>query len=85
MTQQIDVRLFGAFRQYGRGALIPVTVAPAATVAALRQALAARLADDNARSLLDASVFATDEAVLQEQEPVPMDREISILPPVCGG
>jgi len=85
MTRQIDVQLFGAFRQYGNGAAaLPVTVSEPATVGALREAFAARLDDNNARSLLEASVFATDEAMLQDADPLP-DATISVLPPVCGG
>lgn len=81
----IHIRLFGAFRQYGDGSTIRVAVPPEATVTGLREAFAHELEDDNARSLLRASAFATDEMVLNETDPVPLDREISILPPVCGG
>lgn len=85
MDQSIKVRLFGAFRQYAENGSIRVPVADAATVAELRTAFGDVLEDDNARSLLRASAFATDERVLDETDPVPADREISILPPVCGG
>ncbi len=85
MSQQVEVRLFGAFRQYSRDAAIAVTLPESATVTNLREAFADALEDDNARALLKASAFATDEAVLDEDDSVPEHGRISILPPVCGG
>ncbi len=85
MTREIEIRLFGAFRQVDAGGRIKVSVAEDARVADLRRALAARLeGDDNALSLLESSAFATDSAVLDETDALP-GRELSILPPVCGG
>lgn len=84
MTQAITVRLFGAFRQGNPDSSITVEIPEQARVADLRTAMDAALSDENARSLLKASAFATDTAVLDDDDPVP-DREISILPPVCGG
>ncbi len=84
MTQAITVRLFGAFRQGNPDSSITVEIPEQARVADLRTAMDAALSDENARSLLKASAFATDSAVLDDDDPVP-DREISILPPVCGG
>jgi molybdopterin converting factor small subunit len=83
MAREIDVRLFGGFRQYARPTL---TVAvDGDTVAALRAALSAQLPSDAARSLLVASAFATDERVLDDAEPLPGAGELAVLPPVCGG
>ena len=84
MTQAITVRLFGAFRQGNPDSSITVEIPEQARVADLRTAMDAALSDENARSLLKASAFATDTAVLDDDDTVP-DREISILPPVCGG
>lgn len=85
MSQEIQIRLFGAFRQVDAGNSITVSVPEAARVADVRRALADRLeGDDNALSLLAASAFATDTAVLDEDDALP-GRELAILPPVCGG
>ncbi len=84
MTRQVPVRLFGAFRQGRSDSTLTVEVAPNANVAELRQAMHEALDTDNARSLLKASAFATDSEVLDDSDAVP-EREISILPPVCGG
>jgi molybdopterin converting factor small subunit len=83
-TRQIPVRLYGAFRQAHADSMLTVEVAAGASVAELRQAMHAALASDSARALLQASAFATDSEVLDDHQPVP-EREISILPPVCGG
>lgn len=85
MTQAIEIRLFGAFRQYHAGASLRLELPESATVAELRQAFGRQFDDANARSLLKASAFATDEAVLDEDDTVPAGQNLSILPPVCGG
>jgi len=85
MTQDIPVKLYGAFRQYSPDKTVTVSLPEAATVATLRQAFGQQFDDNNVLALLAASAFATDEAVLEEQDPVPRDKALSILPPVCGG
>lgn len=85
MTRTIDIRLFGAFRQFGSRPSLTVDVPQEAIVSELRAAVERRLPGDNARALLQASVFATDERTLDESEPVPFDHDLSVLPPVCGG
>ncbi len=84
MNQSISVRLFGAFRQGNPESSLTVEIPEGGRVTDLRQAMESALPDDNARSLLKASAFATDSAVLDDDDIVP-DREVSILPPVCGG
>lgn len=84
-TLPVAVRLFGAFRDVAQQPMLHLTLRPQATVADLRAAFAAVLDDDNARALLASSAFATDERVLDEDDPVPEGTEIAVLPPVCGG
>lgn len=85
MNREIDIQLFGAFRQASAESSLRVSIPATARVADLRRAMHEQLADDdNARSLLEASAFATDSEVLDDADPVP-ERTISILPPVCGG
>jgi len=83
--RDLDVRLFGALRPHGPNPTLTLRVDDDVTVAAVRAALAERLAGDDARALLAASAFATDERVLDDGEPLPDVRELSALPPVCGG
>lgn len=84
MNRSINVRLFGAFRQSHPESSLTVEIPEQGRVADLRQAMEAALESENARSLLKASAFATDTAVLDDQDPVP-EQGVSILPPVCGG
>jgi sulfur-carrier protein len=85
VTQAVEVRLFGAFRAFGASPTLRVDVGDGATVADLRVALETFFPDDDARSLLAASAFATDERMLAEAEPLPPGVEVAVLPPVCGG
>ena len=84
-TREVTIHLFGAFRQPGLGDRLEIAVPVDADIAELRRATGEHLDQwPNARALLESSAFATDTAVLSEQDPVP-DGEMSILPPVCGG
>ncbi|GEM_PF-354548 len=86
ITRTVPVRLFGAFRQFGDPPVVDVPLPDRARVTDLRSGLAEHYAgNDNALSLLRASAFATDETVLDDSDPVPQGRNLSVLPPVCGG
>lgn len=85
-VRELDVRLFGAFRQFHPEAVLTVEIPPDTTVATLRERVALRFDDDaNAKMLLKASAFATDRRVLEDNEAVPEEAELALLPPVCGG
>jgi molybdopterin converting factor small subunit len=81
----LDVRLFGAFRQFGSAPTLRVSVPDGGTVADLRAAVAASLPSGNAHSLLRASAFATDDRMLDDADVLPASDELAVLPPVCGG
>lgn len=85
MTREIEVKLFGAFRRYGNGRRLRVTVDDAATVADLRAALARLLDDRGILPLLNASAFGTDDAILHGRDALPTDGRVCVLPPVSGG
>lgn len=85
MMRTVDVRLFGAFRQFGAEPTLRVNVAENATIADVRTAIGARLEGNNVQSLLSASAFATDDRMLNDADTVPAGPELAILPPVCGG
>ena len=85
-VREIQIKLFGAFRQFHRGPVLTLEVASDSTVAQVRERVGLMFEDDaNAKTLLKASAFATDRRVLDENEPVPVDAELALLPPVCGG
>jgi molybdopterin converting factor small subunit len=56
-----------------------------ATVAELRAAYAEALPDEDARSLLAASVLATDDVLLHDSQVLPESRSLVVLPPISGG
>jgi molybdopterin synthase sulfur carrier subunit len=83
---QIEVQLFGAFRQFQPEPRLTLELSEGATVADVRQALAAHAAAHWPRcpaGLLDATALASAEAVLDEFAPAP--ARLAVLPPVSGG
>lgn len=85
-TRTIRIKLFGGFRQFRDEAELAVETDHASTVADLRKNVAREFGnDENALSLLNASAFATDKRVLDDDESVPDDADLALLPPVCGG
>jgi molybdopterin synthase sulfur carrier subunit len=89
---RVEVRLFGAFRKYANGSEVSLEVPRGTTVSALRKHLgealrrgAASFAD---QPLLDASVLADDEEILDDAQPLGGGGDrifLAVLPPVCGG
>lgn len=88
----VRVRLFGAFRRYEGDAELRVEVPSGTTVAALRsrvgEALRAACPTFRDQGLLDVSVLADDERILDDGLALGEERDgftLAILPPVCGG
>lgn len=85
-TRTIRIKLFGGFRQFRPESMLTLEMDNASTVADLRNNVAGAFDnDENALSLLKASAFATDKRVLDDDESVPEEAELALLPPVCGG
>jgi molybdopterin converting factor small subunit len=87
---RIDVRLFGALRKYANGAEISLEVPSGTTVSGLRSYLGDALRRGGAafadQPLLDASVLADEEQILDDAQALVADRiSLAVLPPVCGG
>lgn len=84
----IELSLFGAFRQHEPAAHVQLEVGEGATVTDVRAALA-RYAEEHwpgfRPGLLRASAFASEARVLRDGEPVPSDGRMAVLPPVSGG
>lgn len=85
----IQVRLFGAFRDYAQVPVLPFQCEPGIRVKELRQKMRQHLLDSlpnsNAEALLEQSVFANERAVLNEDHVLESSQELAIIPPVCGG
>ena len=84
----VEVKLFGAFREYEADARVMLELADGATVADLRHRLEAHASahwPSFCPKLLKYSAFASDMAVLREADAVPADGKMAVLPPVSGG
>ena len=85
---KVEVKLFGAFRDFEKEALVTLDLAPDARVEDVRNGLAAYAGahwPQFCPKLLGHSAFASEHAVLREGEPVPADGKMAVLPPVSGG
>lgn len=85
--KQVNLQLFGAFSDLDASREIALEVA-GSTVADLRQALREQLPvrfPGFRAGLLDYSAFADQQRVLRDQEALPADGKVAILPPVSGG
>lgn len=90
----VSLNLYGAFRQLGVGQ-IALQVPEAGTVLNLREALAEYLRQRSLQDMLteltiptqliQASVFASDKAILKDEDVVESGCTLSLFPPVCGG
>jgi molybdopterin synthase sulfur carrier subunit len=84
----VEVTLFGAFRDCQPEPSVRLLLAEGASVAELRAAL-----DAHGRAhwpkfnhaLLARSAFASETAVLRDHQPVPAGVAMAVLPPVSGG
>lgn len=85
---QVTVELFGAFSDYSPSRQLQVEVIEGACVSDLRSAIHEHLQSSWPQfrpGLLRYCAFADSERILRDQEPLPADGRVSILPPVSGG
>lgn len=80
---QVDVRLFGGLAERAGSSRVRVTLPDGATVADLRDAVAA--AHPSLAPLVARSGVAVDLEVRDDEHPVDDDVEVALLPPVAGG
>lgn len=85
----IRVKLFGAFKDYVPEGYLEIQLHGTTTKTQLKMLIVSRLLEMvphfQARELVIASVLATNEDILQEDDVVNEYRELALLPPVCGG
>lgn len=84
---QIQVHLFGAFSELVPERVLQVEV-EGDCVGDLRRALREQLArrwPSFRNGLLDYSAFADEQRVLRDDEALPGDGRVAVLPPVSGG
>jgi molybdopterin synthase sulfur carrier subunit len=84
----VVVQLFGAFRDLQSQAQVNLELPATARVADVRRALAEHAQarwPDVPPGLLSRSAFASESAVLRDEDAVPADGRMAVLPPVSGG
>jgi molybdopterin synthase sulfur carrier subunit len=85
---QVNLQLFGVYRRFQDIPAIELTCADDATIADVKEALGAYAAahwDGWHERILRSTVLASEEAVLRNDDPVPANGRLAILPPVSGG
>ncbi|MCC7097533.1 MAG: MoaD/ThiS family protein [Thermomonas sp.] len=85
---KVEVKLFGAFRDYEADANVTLDLPADARVEDVRNGLAAYAGihwPQFCPKLLKCSAFASEHAVLREGDPIPEDGRMAVLPPVSGG
>lgn len=85
---KVHIELFGALREADARGHVELDVPAQATIAMLREALQAYLAEHAPHvrgTLVQRSAFASDEAILQNDHTVPDNGRLAVLPPVSGG
>lgn len=86
--QEIELQLFGVYREYQADGVIRLSLPKPAYVADLRAALAA-YAEAHWPSfrpgLLAVSAFASEHSLLRDADPLPDIGGMAVLPPVSGG
>jgi molybdopterin converting factor small subunit len=76
------IKCFGVFRQFGDK--LCVAVNPGSSVLQIKAALVQQLGQQH-KTLVEESVLANDNAILQNSYILQEETSLSILPPVCGG
>lgn len=86
---EVEVRLYGAFRDYSSDPSLRVTLEEGAGLSHLREELRSRLAAlqpaAHPEDLLERSVFADHTDVLPADARFYSPQVLSLIPPVCGG
>lgn len=85
---KVSVRLFGALSEYADPPQVDLEVAGDARIADLRAGLRDHLLASSPgfkEGLLRVSAFADSQRVLRDNDPVPGDGQVAVLPPVSGG
>ncbi len=85
----IEIRLFGAFRKYVSSGSVKVCIPSQFTVAQLKEIVKCELQRQSSEftdyNLVYESAVATESEVLAEDDMVKDLRHLALLPPVCGG
>jgi molybdopterin converting factor small subunit len=85
----VQIRLFGAFRNYSSESEIVVEIESALSLDQIKAGLLKKLSavgkEDAIKTLLSQSAVANESRVLGESDLILPGMKLAILPPVCGG
>ncbi len=84
----ITIRLFGAFRKFGNGSEIEISVRCGTNLKELRVLLSQYLRENDPKfseTLVVDSAIANDTKILTNDFCIEKSCTLAILPPVCGG
>ena len=79
----VRVHLFARAKDLARTDTVSLELVPAATVADLRRQLAKQV--PALATLLERSALAVNQEFANDEQLLPCDAEIALLPPVSGG
>ena len=81
----IKIRAFGGIKAAFEQELFEVTLSPKSTASDLKKYLETQIQDANKRDLLSKCALANESRILLDTDSVDQEKEVAILPPVCGG
>ena len=86
---ELEVKMFGAFREWAPSGVLTVKVTPEMTLEQFRRCFIESLKQKEPsfqeETLVFESAFATDDTILTDTDIVSSYQTLAVLPPVCGG
>ena len=85
--REIQIQLFGAFRDLAPSGVCTLSVSGKESPAEIKSLVSGKLsaAGFDVATLLSKSVVASDSAILSDSSAIGDARKLALLPPVCGG
>ena len=83
---EIKIRLFGAFRDLSPSGTINLEIPSEIAMTGIKNLIGLKLdLNQNTSALLGSSVLADDSKILRDHEHWNGQKQLALLPPVCGG
>lgn len=84
----VTIKLFGAFRKYGNGEEMTISVPENTQIQDLKTYLGNEIKakhGDFDQNLINSSVFGNENEILKTDSVISKKCTLAVLPPVCGG
>jgi molybdopterin converting factor small subunit len=86
---EVEVRLFGAFRKYIPEGRLKITISQSCDVETFKEKIRLRIKESapgfSDENLISESALANENEILAEDGVVHAGEMLALLPPVCGG